>query len=83
MIPTSWQRNPPGTKYNIRTGKLVDNTNQLEETEEESTARILKEVANSVQVGIVMEEDFPSRNADGKLPILDMKVWMNNDNFAV
>ena len=26
-----------------------------------------------------MEYDVPSRNSDKKLPILDMKVWMNED----
>jgi hypothetical protein len=32
------------------------------ETEEARTARVFKVIANSVQEGIVMEEDFPSRN---------------------
>ena len=30
-----------------------------------------------------MEEDHPSRNQDNKLPILDMKVWLDVDNYAV
>ena len=43
----------------------------------------LKEVANSVQNGIEMEEDLPSRNPDGKLPILDMEVWLDENNYVV
>ena len=53
------------------------------ETVEERTARILKEIANSVQKGIIMEEDIPSRNPDAKLAILDMKVWLDEDRCAV
>jgi hypothetical protein len=30
-----------------------------------------------------MEKDLPSRNSDGKLPILDMKVWLDENNYAV
>ena len=35
---------------------------------------VLKEIANSVQVGIEMEDDYPEKNSDRMLPILDMKV---------
>ena len=30
-----------------------------------------------------MEEDFPSRNKDQKLPILDLKVWVRDDNVIM
>jgi hypothetical protein len=56
---------------------------RLEKQRIERTARIFKEIANSVQEGIVMEEDFPSRNPDGKLAILDMKVWKDENHFLV
>jgi hypothetical protein len=29
---------------------------------------------------VLMEEDIPSRNHDGKLDILDMKVWMGEED---
>jgi hypothetical protein len=32
---------------------------------------------------IVMEEDTPSRNADGKLAILDMKVWIGGEDHIL
>ena len=49
-----------------------------EESEDERTARVLTDVANSVLPGIIMECDIPSRNTDSKMPILDMKVWMDS-----
>ena len=30
-----------------------------------------------------MEEDYPSKNHDEKLPILHMKVWLHEENYAV
>ena len=63
--------------------KGVDHVNTDDETDEARTARVLKEIANSVQDSIVMEEDHPSRNSDNKLPILDMKVWLDQDSYAV
>ena len=47
-------------------------------------AEVLKEIANEVMPGVVfMEEDIPSRNHDGKLAILDMKVWMGEDDYIL
>ena len=42
----------------------------------------LKAIADSILPGIKMEVDLPSNYDDGKLPILDMKVYMR-DNFVV
>ena len=47
------------------------------EEDDERLSRILKMIANDVLPCIDMEADWPSRNPDGKLPILDMKVWMS------
>ena len=33
-------------------------------------------MANSICPIIQLTEDYPSRNPDGKLPILDLKVWV-------
>ena len=75
---------PPNTEYNVQTGKLVkvDNLN-VDETEEGRSVRLLLSIANSVQDDIVMEADHPDKNDDNKLPILDMKVWLNGEKFAV
>ena len=43
----------------------------------EITAKVLTDIANDVLPGIIMEYDVPSRNEDSKMPILDMKVWVD------
>ena len=42
-------------------------------------ARVMTDIANSVMPGIVMEYDVPSRNNNRKMPILDMEVWIDED----
>ena len=55
---------------------IDENVIDIHEHEDERTARILTDIANDIMPGIVMEYDTPSRNADNKMPILDMKVWI-------
>ena len=56
---------------------LVDET----ECDDERTARVMTDIANNVMPGIIMEFDVPSRNSDRKMPILDMKVWMEEGDI--
>ena len=76
---------PPGSKYDTVTENVVrDENNAIEaENEDERLARVLKEIANTIMPEIQMEDDFPSRNSDGKLPILDMKVWMDSQDGCI
>ena len=46
-------------------------------------ARVLKEIANEVQEGIVMEEDHPSRHSNKKMPMLDMNVWADDNGYIM
>ena len=39
---------------------------------------IIKDIANSIHDMIEFTVDVPSNYADGKMPVLDMKVWMND-----
>ena len=48
----------------------------LETPEDKRTMRDLQKMGNSVSSLIQLEEDYPSKNSDGKLPILDLKVWV-------
>ena len=41
------------------------------------------EIANDVLDCIKMESDTPSKNSDGKLPILDMKVWTDESGNII
>ena len=76
---------PPGAKYDGNKNKVVIDIENINENEQDENrlARILTDIANTIQEGIVMVEDTPSRNPDGKLPILDMKVWMDEADRVV
>ena len=72
---------PPGSKYSEEEGKIV--TDPLLEDHDvphdERLAKMLLNIANSVMDCIEMEADWPSKNDDQKMPILDMKVWMDKE----
>ena len=77
--------NAAGGKLSRRMKVVVkDGKAELEWGEEDNnladdafSARVYQEIANTIRPkSIIMEVDFPSNNADGKLPILDMKVWV-------
>ena len=38
--------------------------------------QLFQSIGNSIHPSIRLEVDYPSRHVDGKLPILDLKVWM-------
>ena len=44
------------------------------------TARVITEISNDLDVDIKMTLDCPSNNADGRMPVLDLKAWMEKDN---
>ena len=70
---------PVGSRYDKEKKTVVtENTKKGTEDEtgkEERLASILKDIADDVLPCIKMEADWPCNNSDGKLPILDMKVW--------
>ena len=76
---------PPGSKYDDITKKVIvdENVRDMLECDDERTARILTEIANDVLPGIVMEFDVPSRNANDKMAILDMEVWMDSQTGKI
>ena len=44
--------------------------------EDERTAAFLCEVANSIHPSITVKSDFPSKNTDNMMPLLDLKLWV-------
>ena len=70
----------PGTRF------VNDKVSILEEAKQEDadvpaderTARFLKTVANTILPMIQMEHDCPSNHPSGRLPILDLGVWIEN-----
>ena len=71
----------PGTRY-------VDGILQIKadyiETDiqipgDERTLKEIKKIGETIHESIKLETDSPSQNTDKKLPILDLKVWIEND----
>ena len=50
-------------------------------SEDERTAAFLTEVANSIHPSITVKSNFPSKNVDGKMPLLDLKLWVNEEQI--
>ena len=75
----------PGAVYSEDRGKIVIDPQQQQQDHQkhgdERLAKILKDIANSVMPCVVMKADWPSRNEDDKMPILDMKVWTNDEGL--
>ena len=46
------------------------------EKNDKRTMRELRKMANSIEKDIKMKEDYPSKNEDCKLPMLDTKMWV-------
>ena len=40
------------------------------------TMEVIREIGNSIHPSIQLEVDYPSNHEDGKMPILDLKVWV-------
>ena len=57
--------------------KIDENNTNIQEEDDERLARIMLDIANDIMDCIKMEADWPSKNNDKRLPILDMKVWMD------
>jgi hypothetical protein len=78
---------PPGTRWCQQQKKMIIREDKTDEDSQcqidERSMREMKKMANSICPIIQMEEDYPSKNADKKLPILDLKVWVNDENIIL
>ena len=75
-----------GTVY--QEGRLSEVTSgELSEDMEVSdsrTTRLCREVANTILPNsVIMEEDSPSKHSEGKIPILDMEMWVNMEGYII
>ena len=43
------------------------------------TAKILNIIANTLEHDIQMTYDIPENHSDGKMPVLDMKIWIEGN----
>ena len=49
-------------------------------SEDERTAAFLCEVANSIYPSITVKSNYPSKNTDQKMPLLDLKLWVEDNS---
>ena len=72
----------PGTEY--KDGKLIFNEEKAKDDwnlpEDKVTMDIVKDIANDIDDMILMTVDIPSNYSDNKVPMLDIKVWINKDD---
>ena len=45
-------------------------------SDDERIMRLIKQIGNDIHPSIQLAVDYPSKHQDGKLPILDLKVWI-------
>ena len=50
---------------------------------DERLANVLFDIANSIMSCIQMEEDWPSRNSDRKMPVLDITALITEKEYKV
>ncbi|KAL9979769.1 hypothetical protein ACROYT_G017480 [Oculina patagonica] len=70
----------PGLRY--VEGKIVMDTTKVEEVEkrasDERTMELIRQVGDDIHPSIKLEVDYPSKHSDKKLPIFDLKVWVEH-----
>ena len=75
----------PGTDY-VK-GKLVLKPEKIDEDNVVSadirTMNVIRKVADEVHDMIKFTVDAPSNHEDKKMPVLDLKVWLDNDNQSI
>ena len=52
-------------------------------TDEVRTMTIIQQIANSIDDSIKLTYDTPGKNASGKMPVLDIQVWLSPSNKVV
>ena len=69
-------------KDDINTALDVENTAMMNEDKavrEERTMERVKTLANEIDPALGVTVDYSSRHRDGRLPVLDLKVWVNKN----
>jgi hypothetical protein len=71
---------PAGTVYTSGGLQVDPGLEELERDDQPDkiTARVLRELANSITPMVKMVEDYPSNHPTGRLPILDLEVWVED-----
>ena len=76
------KRTPIGARYHE--GRITITEAAVNEDEgmpdDERTMKLIQAIANTIHPSIRMTIDYPSRNEEGKVPMLDIKMWIEELN---
>ena len=74
---------PPGTRWNDEEKKMIVVEEKVQEDEQKQgdvrTMVEMTKMANSISQIIQWTSDCPGENEDGKMPSLDLKVWLSEE----
>ena len=70
----------PGWEYNSDINKTIYNPNSINvnENPDTRTARVFKDVANTLENDIKFTVDTPSNSDNGRMPVLDLTMWVSH-----
>ena len=68
-----------GARYNGQQLVITEETKIEDETipDDERTMKLLQTIANTIHNSIRMTIDYPSKHAEGKVPMLDVRMWID------
>ena len=75
-----------GWVFDSKSNKMVFSRQTYENdrmTDEQRTAITLTDIANTLNEHIQFTWDSPETNSDSKLPVLDLKLWMDRDKEGI
>ena len=68
-------------------GKLMFSEKKADEDkdlpDDQVTMNVIKDIANSIEDMIVMTADFPSNHKVNRVPMLDVEVWINEEDNLI
>ena len=73
---------PPDTTIQ-REGTISEDTTNLSEEPDARTMRMFKEVGDTIHQSIKLETDYPTNHPDRKVPILDLKLWVDDAGTVI
>lgn len=76
-IGKGWRYN---TKRDIMEFSSVLEIEDNDSNDTERTAKVIACIANSLDKGIQVTFDWPENDNDNRMPVLDLKVWISNEN---
>jgi hypothetical protein len=71
--------------YDPINNRMVYNNTTVESgiTDEQHTFNVLQAIANSIHPQIQLTLDIPGNHTDGRMPVLDLKIWVHKDSLGL